>query len=101
MRDNSAHGHHQMVNIKGGKALYSEQKTGPEVDYGSGPELIIVEYSFTLKKVGKTTRPFRYDLSQTPYDYMVEVTNRFKRLDLVNGVPEELWTEFITLYRRW
>ena len=90
-----------MVNIKGGKALYSEQKTGPEVDDGSGPELIIVKYSFTLKKVGKTTRPFRYDLSQTPYDYMVEVTNRFKRLDLVNGVPEELWTEFITLYRRW
>ena len=54
-----------------------------------------------MKKVGKTTRPFRYDLNQIPYDYMIEVTNRFKRLDLVNIVPEELWTEFITLYRRW
>ena len=69
MRDNSAHGHHQMVNTKGGKALYSEQKTGHEVDCGSGPELIIAKFSFTLKKVGKTTRPFRYDLNQIPYDY--------------------------------
>ena len=46
-----------------------------------------------LKKVGKTTRPFRYDLNQIPYDYTVEVTNRFKRLDLIHRVPEELWTE--------
>ena len=46
-----------------------------------------------LKKVGKTTRPFRYDLNQIPYDYTVEVTNRFKRLDLIDRVPEELWTE--------
>ena len=44
-------------------------------------------------KVGKTTRPFRYDLNQIPYDYTVEVTNRFKRLDLIDRVPEELWTE--------
>ena len=54
-----------------------------------------------MNKVGETTRPFRYDLNQIPYDYTVAVTNRFKRLDLVNGVPEELWTEFITLYRKW
>ena len=46
-----------------------------------------------MKKVGKTTRPFRYDLTQIPYDYTVEVTNRFKGLDLIHGVPEELWTE--------
>ena len=46
-----------------------------------------------MKKVGKTTRPFRYDLNQIPYDYTVEVRNRFKRLDLTNRVPDELWTE--------
>ena len=46
-----------------------------------------------MKKIGKTTRPFRYGLNQTPYDYTVEVTNRFKGLDLINRVPEELWTE--------
>ena len=46
-----------------------------------------------MKKVGKTTRPFRYDLNQIPYNYIVEVTNRFKRLDLIDRVPEELWTE--------
>ena len=46
-----------------------------------------------MKKVGKTTKPFRYDLNQIPYDYTVEVTNRFKGLDLIHRVPEELWTE--------
>ena len=46
-----------------------------------------------MKKVGKTTRPFRYDLNQIPYDYTVEVTNRFKGLDLIDTVPEEVWTE--------
>ena len=46
-----------------------------------------------MKKVGKTTRPFRYDLNQIPYNYIVEVTNRFKGLDLIDKVPEELWTE--------
>ena len=46
-----------------------------------------------MKKVGKTTRPFRYDLNQIPYDYTVEVANRFKGLDLISRVPEELWTE--------
>ena len=46
-----------------------------------------------MKKVGETTRPFRYDLNQIPYDYTVEVRNRFKRLDLIDRVPEELWTE--------
>ena len=46
-----------------------------------------------MKKIGKTTRPFRYDLNQIPYDYTVEVTNRFKELDLIDRVPEELWME--------
>ena len=53
-----------------------------------------------MKKVGETTRPFRYDLNQISYDYTVEVTNGFKGLDLIDRVPEELWTEFVTLYRR-
>ena len=53
-----------------------------------------------LNKVGQTTRPFRYDLNQIPYDYTVEVANRFKGLDLVDRVPEELWTKSMTLYRR-
>ena len=59
----------------------------------SDHELLIAKFRLKLKKVGKTTRPFRYDLNQIPYDYMVEVTNRLKGLDLVERVPEELWTE--------
>ena len=53
-----------------------------------------------MKKVGKNTRPFRYDLNQIPYDYIVEVRNRFKGLDVKDRVPDELWTVFVTLYRR-
>ena len=53
----------------------------------------MAKFRLKLKKVGKTTRPFRYDLNQIPYDYTVEVTNRFKGLDLIDRVPEELWTE--------
>ena len=53
-----------------------------------------------LKKVGKTTRPFRYDLNQIHYDYTVAVRNRFKGLDLIDRVPDELWNEVVTLYRR-
>ena len=56
-------------------------------------ELLIAKYRLKLKKVGKTTRPFKHDLNQIPYDYTVEVTNRFKELDLIERVPEELWTE--------
>ena len=55
--------------------------------------LLIAKFRLELKKVGKTTRPFRYDLNQTPYDYTVEVRNRFKGLDLTDRVPDELWTE--------
>ena len=54
-------------------------------------ELLIAKFRLKLKKVGKTTRPFRYDLNQIPYDYTVEVRNRFKGLDLIDRVPDELW----------
>ena len=60
---------------------------------GSDHELLIAKFRLKLKKVEKTTRPFGYDLSQIPYDYTVEVRNRFKGLDLVDRVPDELWTE--------
>ena len=52
-----------------------------------------------MKKVGKTTRPFRYDLNQMPYDYTLEVTNRFKGLDLIDRVPDELWMEVCDFYK--
>ena len=68
-------------------------KTRPRADCGSDHELHIAKFKLKLKKVGKTTRPFRYDLNQIPYDYTVEVRNRFKGLDLIDRVPDELWTE--------
>ena len=68
-------------------------KTRPGADCGSDHELLITKFRLKLKKAWKTTRLFRYDLSQIPYDYTVEVTNRFKGLDLIVRVPEELWTE--------
>ena len=68
-------------------------KTRPGVDCGSDDELLIAKFRLKLKKVGKITRPFGYDLNQNPYDYTVEVRNRFKGLDSIDGVPEELWTE--------
>ena len=63
------------------------------VDCSSDHELLIDKFRLKLKKVGKTTRPFRYDLNQIPYDYTVKVGNRFKGLDLIDRVPDELWTE--------
>ena len=69
-------------------------KTRPGADWGSDHELLIVKFRLKLKKVGKTTRPFRYDLNQIPNDYTVEARNRFKGLDLIDRVPDELWTEF-------
>ena len=68
-------------------------KTRPGADCGSDHELLIAKFRLKLKKVGKTTRPFRYDLKQILYDYTVEVRNRFKGLDLIDRVPDELWTE--------
>ena len=61
--------------------------------YGSDHELLITKFRLKLKKVGKTARPFRHDLHQIPYDYTVEVRNRFKGLNLIDKVPDELWTE--------
>ena len=63
------------------------------MDCGSDHELLIAKFRLKLKKVGKTTRPFRYDLNQITYDSTVEVRNRFKGLDLIDRVPDELWTE--------
>ena len=68
-------------------------KIRPGANCGSDHDLLIVKFRFKLKKVGKTTRPFRYDLSQISHDYTVEMTNRIKGLDLVDRVPEELWME--------
>ena len=86
--------------VKNGEALYSQQKQRPGADCGSDHELLITKFRLKLKKVGETARPFRYDLNQIFYDYIVEVMNRFKGLDLIDRVPEELWTEVVTLYRR-
>ena len=66
-------------------------KTRLGVDCGSDHELLIAKFRLKLKKAGKTSRPFRYDQNQIPYDYTVKVTNRFKGLDLIDRVPEELW----------
>ena len=79
--------------VKEREALYSQQKTRLGADCGSDHELLIAKFRVKFKKAGKTTRPFRYDLNQIPYDYTMEVTNRFKGLDLIDRVPEELWME--------
>ena len=68
-------------------------KTRPGADCGSDHELLIAKFRLKLKKLGETTRPFRYDLNQIPYYYTVEVINRFKGLNLIDRVPGELWTE--------
>ena len=73
-----------------GEAQYSQQSGA---DCGSDNELHIAKFRLKLKKVGKTTRSLRYDLNRSLLNYTVEVTNRFKGLDLVDTVPEELWTE--------
>ena len=62
-------------------------------DCSSDHELLVAQFRFKLKKIGKTTRPFMHDLNQIPYNYIVEMMNRFKELDLLDRVPEELWTE--------
>ena len=84
---------------KEGEALYSHQKTRLGADCGSDHELLIAKFRLKLKKVGKTTRPFRYDLNQILYDYIVEVTKRFKGLDLIECLKNYGW-RFLTLYRR-
>ena len=69
-------------------------KTRPGADCGFDHQLLIAKFRLKLKKVGKTARPFRCDLNQIPYDYTVEVRNRFKGVDLIDRVPDELWNEF-------
>ena len=82
---------------KDGEALYSQQKQSG-ADCGSEHELLIAKFRLKLKKIGKTTRPFRYDLNQIPYGN-TEVTNRFKRLDLIECL-KNYGLRFVTLYRR-
>ena len=92
-REDSTHEHHQMLNTEirliilfvaqDGRALYSQQKGA---DCGSDHGLLIAKFRFKLNKARKTTRPFRYDLNKIPYDYTVEVTNRFKGLDLIESI---------------
>ena len=73
--------------------LIQSAKTRPGADCGSDHELLIAKFRLKLKKVGKNTRPFRFDLNQIPYDYTVEEINRFKGLDLIDKVLEEVWME--------
>ena len=81
------------------ETLYTVSKKRPGADCGSDHELLIAKFRLKLKEVGKITRPFRYDLNQIPYDYTVEVTNRFQGLDLVYRLLEELGGSS-TLYSR-
>ena len=75
--------------------LYTVSKNKTRSCLCSGHEILIAKFRLKLKKVGKTTRPLRYDLNRIPYDYTVEVRNRFKGLDLIDRVPDELWTEVV------
>ena len=69
-------------------------------DCGSDHEIFLAKFRLKLKKAGETTRPFRYDLNQIPYDYTVEMRNRFKGLDLIDRVADEYGQRFMTLYKR-
>ena len=81
--------------------LYAvRKKMRPGIDCGSDHQFLIAKFMLKLKKERKTTRPARYNSDQITYEYAVEVTNRFKGLDLVGRVPEELWMEVIIFYRR-
>ena len=82
------------------RSCIQSTKTRPGADCGSDHELLITKFRFKLNKVGKTTRPYRYDLNQILYDYTVEVRNRFKGLDLIDRAPDELWTEVRDIVRR-
>ena len=79
--------------------LYTVAKTRPGADCGSDHELLLAKFRLKVKKVGKTTRPFSYDLNQIPYDYAVEVKNKFKGLDLRECLKNYGW-RFMTLYRK-
>ena len=104
-REDSTRGHHQMVNTEIRLIIFFAAKDGeapktwPGADCCSDHELLIAKFRLKLKKVGKTTRPFRYDQNQIPYDCTVEVTNRFKGLDLIE-ILKNYGKRFVTLYRR-
>ena len=74
-------------------------KTRLRADCSSDRKLLIAKFRLKLKTAGKTTRTFRYNLNQIPYNYTLEVTNRFKGLDLIDRVPEELWTEVLDIVK--
>ena len=80
--------------------FYTVRKTRPRADSGSDHELFIAKFGLKLKNVGQTTRPFRYDLDHIPYDYTMEVSNRFKGLDLIEYL-KNYGGRFLTLYRKW
>ena len=79
--------------VKDGEALYSQQKQDWELTVAQITNSLTAKFRLKLKKVGKTNRLFRYDINEIPYNYTVEVTNRFKRLDLIDRLPEKLWME--------
>ena len=85
--------------VQVGEALFSQPKQEWKLTCGSDHELLIAKFRLRLKKVGKTTRQFRYHLNQIPYDHTVEVTNRFKGLDLTECL-KIYGQRFVTLYRR-
>ena len=111
LRDNSTRRHHQMdgqyqnqidyvlCSLRRRSSTWSAE-TRPGADCGSDHELLISKFRLKFKEVGKTTRPFRCNINQIPYDYPVEVTNRFKELDLMECLKNYVW-RFLTLYRRW
>ena len=80
-----------ILHLQRWRSSVQSAKTRQGADRGSDHELLIAKVRLQLKKVGKTTRPFRYDLNQIPYDYTVEGRNSFKGLHLINRVPEKLW----------
>ena len=108
-REDSTHGHHQMGQYRNQtdcilcsqrwKSSIQSAKIRPGADCGSDHQLLIAKFRLKLKKVRKTTRPFRYDLNQIPYDYTVEVRNRFKDLDLIECLMN-YGMRLVTLYRR-
>ena len=85
---------------KDGEALYSQQKQDWELTVAQIMNFLLSNSDWNWRKWRKTTRPFRYDLNQIPYDYTVEVTNRSKGLELIDRVPEELWTEVCDIVQK-
>ena len=96
----------QIFTVRATRSSIQSSKTRPGADCGSDHELLIARFRCKLKKVGEITSIFRYKLNQIPYDYAVKVMNRLKRLDLVDRVPKEIWTDIPNsvqeaVIRRW